>query len=818
MLCAACAQPTASEDKPTRLTDKVDARLGFELSAGIPKDVLVLLAEPAADSGDDSVAGQAQAIGTEIEALPNAEARKAADAVVAERAALYADLQDKVVEAVAGHPDIEIETRYENIPMMFVRLDSLEGLELLVAQPEVAHVYENTSFEHTLAASLPQIRQLDVAATGRVGAGATVAVLDTGVDFTRAAFGSCSAPGVTGCKVQYANDFATNDNQADAHGHGTNVAAIVLGVAPGAKVLALDVFNGGTAPGNAILSAIDWTIANRNTYNIAAMNLSLGSGSYSSPCTTDYFATAITNARNAGILAAIASGNGALSSAIASPACVPAAISVGAVYDGNVGGVSYSACSDASTTADKVTCFSNSASFLSVLAPGAPISAGGIVMSGTSQAAPHVAGAIAVLRAAFSSESLNQIAARVTDTGRQVTDPRNNVTKRRLDLQAAVTQGGTDITPPTGSVTINAGANATNKGSVVLTIAAADGGKPVPSMCVSNTSTCTAFGAYVSSKTWSLTSGDGTKTVYVSLKDSGGNVTKVSDTIMRDAKLPTNPTLSAVAGNAKVDLSWTAASDSSSIAAYRLVFSNGTTSPSTCTTGVVAYSGTAQSVSLPASNGLQYNYRLCALDTAGNLGTGATATARPAPERIAPTGSVVIAAGARYTKTPSVTLALSAADDSSVASMCISNTTSRCTSFVAFAATKSWSLSSTGTVYVWFRDVWGNQSTSAASDSILLDKSAPSMGSFTATPSRGSVALAWAAASDAAGSGVLAYKLVWAKSTTAPSCTAGSTAYNGPLLAFAHTGLTAGKYSYRLCASDVVGNVSSGLTRTVTVP
>jgi hypothetical protein len=117
------------------------------------------------------------------------------------------------------------------------------------------------------------------------------------------------------------------------------------------------------------------------------------------------------------------------------PACSPKAVSVGAVFDGNVGGV---VCPSKSSVADMITCFSNSANYLSLLAPGALITAAGISMAGTSQATPHVAAAIAILRGARPTETLASTLTRLTSTGVRITDARNNLSFPRIDVLAAL--------------------------------------------------------------------------------------------------------------------------------------------------------------------------------------------------------------------------------------------------------------------------------------------------------------------------------------------------------------------------------------------
>lgn len=337
---------------------------------------------------------------------------------------------------------------YSHLPMFALRLNSIADLNALEQDPRVAAVYEDISLHMHLAQSAPLIRQPQAATLNQTGTGTTVAVLDTGVDYTRPAFGSCSAPGMpANCKVNYAQDFAPDDGALDADGHGSNVAGIVSGIAPGAKIASLDVFNGASASSTNIVAAINWAIANQPTYNIVALNMSLGGNLYTSPCTItnpptnpsyNPFRTPIVNARSAGILTVASSGNDASSTGIAMPACTPEAISVGAVYDSNVGAISYAVCADPVTAADQITCFSNSASFLTLLAPGALITAAGATYAGTSQAAPHVSGAVAVLRAAYPSESLATTINRLTTRGVTITDNRNSVIKPRIDLLASL--------------------------------------------------------------------------------------------------------------------------------------------------------------------------------------------------------------------------------------------------------------------------------------------------------------------------------------------------------------------------------------------
>ena len=259
----------------------------------------------------------------------------------------------------------------------------------------------------------------------------------------------------------------------------------------------------------------------------------------------------------------------------------------------------------------------------------------------------------------------------------------------------------------------------TSTAAVTLLLSATDDSGTVTQMRFSNdNSTWSTWEAYATSKAWTLTSGDGTKTVYVQFKDAVGNVsTTYSDTIILDTALPTgsisinNGASTTTVTGVTLTLSCT---DSGSGCA-EMQFSTDNTTWSDWE----AYA-TSKAWTLTSGDGTKTVYAQFK-DGAGNISTNYSDTI--ILDTSAPIGSITINGGASSTSSTSVSLTLAATDDSgAVSQMRFSNDNSTWSAWEAYAASKAWTLSSsdgTKTVYAQFRDATGNIS-STVNDSISL--------------------------------------------------------------------------------------------------
>ena len=188
-----------------------------------------------------------------------------------------------------------------------------------------------------------------------------------------------------------------------------------------------------------IISGLERVLELSDRFDIAAVNMSLGAGEFPDECDiSNPSPKAVADRLGAvGIAAVAASGNKEFTTAIGSPACISSVVSVGSTDDGSTG-------SDGTeTTRDEVSDFSNSSPELDLLAPGRWIRSsvpgyGSGRAGGTSGAAPHVAGAWAVLKSKAPNASVEQVLSALKSTGMSITDSRNNITRPRIQVDAAL--------------------------------------------------------------------------------------------------------------------------------------------------------------------------------------------------------------------------------------------------------------------------------------------------------------------------------------------------------------------------------------------
>lgn len=346
---------------------------------------------------------------------------------------------------------------YRERPLLAI--DATPGdLVMLASAAEVTSVSRNRAHRPSLASTVPQIGAYTSTQAGYTGAGSTIAVLDTGVARFHRFFsgriveeacfsknGSCP----NGQSTQFGTDSASPCDYAAICYHGTHVTGIALGedgalkgVAPASNAIEIQVFteetggicNGGSpcavAYDSDIIAGLEHVLSLAGSYDIASVNMSFGSGSYSSQnqCNSQNsnVKDAVDDLVDLEIAVVAASGNDGSSGSIDTPGCISTVVAVGAVDD-----------------YDGVWASSNSNSLLDLLAPGVLVWSsnfvGGYVLaSGTSMAAPHVAGAFAALHSADPTATRQELLTALSSTGQGVLDSRNGITRPRIQLDDAL--------------------------------------------------------------------------------------------------------------------------------------------------------------------------------------------------------------------------------------------------------------------------------------------------------------------------------------------------------------------------------------------
>ena len=206
------------------------------------------------------------------------------------------------------------------------------------------------------------------------GAGVNAYIIDTGIRTTHVEFG--------GRATSAFDAIGDGNGSIDCNGHGTHVSGTVggstYGIAKQVRLFAVRVLDcSGSGSNSGVIAGIDWVTANR--VNPAVANMSLGGGASAA------LDQALRNSITSGVTYAVAAGNDNLSACNGSPSRVAEAITVGST-----------------TTTDARSSFSNIGSCVDLFAPGSAITSSyngsdtqTAVLSGTSMASPHVAGAAA---------------------------------------------------------------------------------------------------------------------------------------------------------------------------------------------------------------------------------------------------------------------------------------------------------------------------------------------------------------------------------------------------------------------------------------
>jgi subtilisin family serine protease len=375
--------------------------------------------------------------------------------------------QDRLVKALELAKAEAVKPVW-GLPLVAAQVNA-EQLAALAGSGLVAAIHENRLSTPILARTVPHIGTPNLRAVGLRGQGQIVAVLDTGIqsqhDFfydqttlrSRVVREACFSSIVSFRSNSVCPGYipfregpgaTTPCWVITACYHGSHVAGIAAGranptasydgVAPDASILSVQVFSlFGTSAINAYLSAYDSDILSGLSYvrtrrlagdKIAAVNMSIGGGFVTGPCNSSPFETIIAILKRLDVATVIASGNDGMSTGVSDMACPPSAVVVGS-----------------SSLSDRVSTFSNSAALVDLLAPGEAVSSSSsrtassyMTISGTSMAAPHVAGAFALLRQQFPCTPIGVIENALKVSGVNVAHPSNGQVYKRINLAGAL--------------------------------------------------------------------------------------------------------------------------------------------------------------------------------------------------------------------------------------------------------------------------------------------------------------------------------------------------------------------------------------------
>ncbi|MFN0179969.1 MAG: S8 family serine peptidase [Gemmatimonadales bacterium] len=353
------------------------------------------------------------------------------------------------------------------------------------------------------------------------GAGVRLYGIDTGIFYGHPDFGGRASKGF--------DAITPGGNANDCHGHGTHTASTAAGttygVAKGMTIIGVRVLDcTGSGTNAQVIAGIDWVTINRILPAVA--NMSLGGG-FSSALNT-----AVKNSVAAGVVYSVSAGNSSFNACLQSPASEPDAITVGST-----------------TITDARSSFSNFGTCLDIWAPGSNITAavwpsGTAVFSGTSMAAPHVAGVAGqYLQQNPTATPAAVVAALVANasSGKVTGIPANPPSPNKLLNMSFLNAPPPPGSPPVAAVVVTCGATSctfNGSGSTDDLGIVAYEWRPCPTCAILNTNAIWSMNLSPNTRTWSLT-----------VRDAGGlqDVESFTFTVPGGPPPPNNPPVANVA-------------------------------------------------------------------------------------------------------------------------------------------------------------------------------------------------------------------------------------------------------------------------------